>query len=76
MELTVIDIKKRSDVLKSNKFWSDFLDAGVIDLMEAERRAERTLVLKETYELDPWYAKKAERNPNFWSLFYSSRINW
>lgn len=57
----MIDIKKRSDVLKSNKFWSDFLDAGVIDLIEAERRAERTLVLKETYELDPWYAKKGRK---------------
>lgn len=70
------DIKKRSDVLKSNKFWSGFLDAGVIDLIEAERRAERTLVLKETYGQDPWHAKKAERDPDFWSKFYSSRINW
>lgn len=70
------DIKKRSDVLKSNKFWSGFLDAGVIDLIEAERRAERTLVLKETYGQDSWYAKKAEKDPDFWSKFYSSRINW
>lgn len=76
MELTVIDIKKRSDVLKSNKYWSNLLDAGVIDLIEAERRAERTLVLKKTYEQDPWYSKKAERDPDFWSKFYSSRINW
>lgn len=70
------DIDQRSDVLKNNKFWSDFLDAGVIDLQEAERRAERTLVLKETYGQDPWYATKAERNPNFWNIFYASRINW
>lgn len=66
---------KPSDLLMADTYWLQFLEAGVIDLKEAERRAQGSLRMKEIYSKDPWYAKKAERDPCFWSKFYSSRIN-
>lgn len=66
---------KPSDDLMADAYWFEFFQAGVIDLQEAERRAQGSLRMKEMYSKDPWYAKKTERDPNFWSKFYSSRIN-
>ena len=66
---------KPSAVLKADTYWSQFFEAGVISLAEAERRAQGSLRLKEAYSSDPWYAKKAAREPSFWSRFYATRIN-
>lgn len=66
---------KPSDLLMADTYWLQFLEAGVINLKEAERRAQGSLRMKEIYSRDPWYAKKAERDPCFWSKLYSSRIN-
>lgn len=34
-----------------------------------------SLRLRDAYSSDPWYAKKAARNPSFWSKFYATRVN-
>jgi len=65
-----------SAILQADSYWKEFWEAGVISLQEAERRALGSLHLKELYASDPWYAKKAARNPSFWSKFYASRINF
>jgi hypothetical protein len=69
------DNDEPSDLLKANRYWLQFLEAGVISLAEAERRAQGSLRMQQIYGSDPWYARKAEASPDFWSRFYSSRIN-
>lgn len=64
-----------SATLKADSYWIQFFEAGVISLAEAERRAQGALRLKAAYSGDPWYAKKAARDPSFWSRFYATRIN-
>ena len=64
----------RSELLTQNTYWTSFLDAGVISLKEAERRALGTQRLKEMYAGDEWYKDRAKNNPDFWSLFYATRI--
>lgn len=66
---------KPSAILKADRYWAQFFEAGVISLAEAERRAQGSLRLKEAYSSDPWYAKKAARDPSFWSRFYATRVN-
>lgn len=67
--------EKPSAILQEDSYWKGFLEAGVISLEEAERRALGSLRLRDLYSSDPWYGKKAARNPSFWSKFYASRIN-
>lgn len=67
--------QKPSAILKADSYWSQFLEAGVITLQEAERRARGSLRLRDAYFSDPLYAKKAERDPSFWSKFYATRVN-
>jgi hypothetical protein len=64
-----------SEILNADRYWLMFFEAGVISLDEAERRARGSLRLKEAYSDDPWYARKAERDPTFWSRFYATRVN-
>lgn len=64
-----------SAVLKADSYWSQFWEAGVISLEEAERRALGSLRLRDAYRSDPLYAKKAVRDPSFWSRFYATRVN-
>lgn len=64
-----------SSILNEDGYWLMFFEAGVISLDEAERRARGSLRLKESYSSDPWYARKAERDPTFWSRFYATRVN-
>jgi hypothetical protein len=66
---------KPSRILRADRYWSQFWEAGVISLHEAERRALGSLRLKKAYSSDPWYAKKAARDPSFWSRFYATRVN-
>lgn len=70
-----ISSPKPSAMLNADSYWMQFLEAGVISLQEAERRAMGSLRLKESYESDPWYARKAARDPTFWSRFYATRVN-
>lgn len=72
---TKIASPKPSAILKADSYWMQFYEAGVISLDEAERRARGSLRLKESYSADPWYAKKADRDPTFWSRFYATRVN-
>lgn len=74
--MTSLDANQQpSAILIADPYWMQFWEAGVLELSEAERRARGALRLKEIYGNDPWYAKKAERNPSFWSRFYASRVN-
>lgn len=67
--------ERPSAILKADSYWHQFWEAGVISLQEAERRAQGSLRLKDAYSSDPWYAKKAARDPSFWSKFYATRVN-
>lgn len=67
--------QKPSAILEADSYWRQFWEAGVITLQEAERRALGSLRLRDAYSSDPWYAKKAARNPSFWSKFYATRVN-
>ncbi|TDK53933.1 hypothetical protein E1508_17060 [Pseudomonas moraviensis] len=64
-----------SEILKADSYWSQFWEAGVISLQEAERRARGSLRLRDAYFSDPLYARKASRDPSFWSKFYATRVN-
>lgn len=72
---TMTSTQKPSAILKEDSYWNQFLEAGVITLQEAERRARGSLRLRDAYCSDPWYAKKAARDPSFWSRFYATRVN-
>ena len=72
---TTTSTRKPSAILKADSYWKQFLEAGVISLQEAERRALGSQRLKDAYSSDPWYAKKAARDPSFWSKFYATRVN-
>lgn len=67
--------QKPSAILKADSYWSQFWEAGVISLREAERRALGSRRLRDAYCSDPFYAKKASRDPSFWSKFYATRVN-
>lgn len=72
---TTTSKQEPSAILNADSYWKQFLEAGVITLPEAERRARGSLRLKDAYSSDPWYAKKAARDPSFWSRFYATRVN-
>lgn len=72
---TTTSKRKPSAILKADSYWSQFWEAGVITLQEAERRALGSLRLRDAYYSDPLYAKKASRDPSFWSKFYATRVN-
>lgn len=64
-----------SATLQTDSFWMEIWQSGALSLQEAERRALGSQRLKETCSSIPFYARKAARDPQFWSKFYASRVN-
>ncbi|ROM75119.1 hypothetical protein BK654_19990 [Pseudomonas brassicacearum] len=66
---------KPSATLRADSFWMQIWQSGALSIQEAERRALGSQRLKEAYSSVPFYARKAARDPQFWSKFYASRVN-
>ncbi|AXP04437.1 hypothetical protein DZG01_16210 [Pseudomonas fluorescens] len=66
---------KPSATLQADSFWMAIWRNGALSIQEAERRALGSQRLKEAYSSIPFYARKAARDPQFWSKFYASRVN-
>jgi len=51
-------------------------EGGHLSLAECERRARGVERLKEVYSSIPFYAQRAAKDPEYWTKFYDSRVNW
>lgn len=51
-------------------------ESGALDLAGCERRAEGVERLKEAFSSIPFYARGAEKDPEYWNLLYDSSVNW
>lgn len=65
-----------SELVKASPFMMRLYENGVIPIQELERQARGAERLKEAYSSIPWYARQAAKDPDYWSKFYGSRINW
>lgn len=65
-----------SEMLKAEPYLMGLLTSGAWPLNELERRVRATRRLKELYSSTPFYARKAEHDPDYWHKFYASRANW
>lgn len=73
---TSVSNRQPSKTLKADRYWIQHWQNGAISLPEAERRAQGSLRLRDAYSSKSWYAKKAAQDPDYWSKFYASRINF
>jgi len=64
-----------SDLVKASPSLMELWESGQIPHAELERRALGAQRLKELYSSDPYYARRAEKDPDYWHGFYASRIN-
>jgi hypothetical protein len=69
-------LQEPSEILKANSYWMKHYLGGYLPLELCERRARVSLRLKELYSSIPWYAQRAERDPEYWNLLCGSRVNW
>jgi hypothetical protein len=65
-----------SALVKASPFLTQLYENGVIPTRELERQAQGAQRLKELYSSDPWHARRAESDPDYWNKFYGSLINW
>ena len=64
-----------SDLVKASPLLMEMLRLGM-DPREVERRAQGAERLREAFSSTPFYAQRAEQDPDYWNEFYSSRVNW
>ena len=62
-----------SEILKADPYLMQIWRQGYLSLKEAERRALVSGLLKERYSSTPFYRRKAEADPDYWSKF-SGRV--
>ena len=67
---------KPSETLRAHPSLMRTFELGHLSLAECERRARGAERLKERFSCVPFYAQKAMNDPDYWSKFYDSRINW
>ena len=65
-----------SDLVKASPLLMKYWNAGLYPLEELERRALGAIRLREAFSCVPFYAQRAESNPDYWNEFYASRPNW
>lgn len=65
-----------SELVKASKSLMELWDAGVYPLAELERQALGAKRLEEAYSCQPWHTEQAKNDPDYWNVFYASRINW
>ena len=61
-------------VRASPSLMENYVD-GSLSIQELERRAQGAQRLKEAYSSIPWYAEAAKNDPDYWIVFYDSRVN-
>jgi hypothetical protein len=47
-----------------------------MDRREVERRARGAERLREAFSSVPFYAQRAEKDPDYWHSLYVSRVTW
>lgn len=65
-----------SEILKASPHLMKLYENGRIPIHELERQAQGAIRLKEVYSSIPWHAQRAAKDPDYWSKFYSSSVNW
>jgi len=63
-----------SALLRANPYLMGCLTNGHLDLAECERRAQGEQRLKERFSSIPWHARRAEKDPEYWSRLYASSV--
>lgn len=63
-----------SELVKVSPYLTGLLE--LLPAAEVERHARGAQRLKEAYSSTPFYAKAAEGDPDYWNVFYASRVNW
>jgi hypothetical protein len=58
---------ERSEFLKANPYLMGLCDESLITIPEGNRRALVADALKEYWGSTPFYARKAENDPDYWS---------
>ncbi len=69
-------LQEPSEILKANSLWLRIYTSGRLPLELCERRARVSLRLKEVYCSIPYYAQRAERDPEYWNILCGSGVNW
>lgn len=65
-----------SELVTASPYLMALWTGGFLPPEEIERRAQGALRLKEAFSSNPFYARKAENDPEYWNHFYASRVNW
>jgi hypothetical protein len=70
-----ISPQEPSEILKADRYLIESWRLGYLSLQEAERRALVAGLLKERYSSTPFYRRRAEADPDYWSKFSPSIAN-
>ncbi|WP_340107802.1 hypothetical protein [Pikeienuella sp. HZG-20] len=65
-----------SETLRAHPGLMKLYESGGMEVEELERRARGAERLKEAFSSIPWHTRRAEKDPDYWSLLYDSRVNW
>lgn len=64
-----------SELVKASPYLMRLWTGGWLEKADVERRARGAQRTKEAFSSIPWYARQAEKDPDYWNVFFLSHVN-